>query len=259
MAEQMFNCRDVEGRLAPFVDGDESPDAIRAIQAHLNRCPPCREHAEEERAARQLIASCRDTLRGHAPEGLKARCACRPAARSWKLGAGSWKLGAGSWFGRLVPVSMAALVIAVAVVFAFGLNDRVQAFASGLALDHYKCFKVGDSMHPVEAAAVEQAWARDRGWPLRVAPTDGAEQLELVCVRRCLSTRGLTAHVMYRWRGQPLSVYVLPRAVAGQGTVDAMGNETAIWSGGGRTYAVMADGHPDGFAHIVSYVKERTR
>jgi anti-sigma factor RsiW len=266
MAEQMFTCREVEAHLAPFVDGAERPDVARVIQAHLGRCAPCREAAEHERAGRDLLVECRDQLRARAPEGLRERCACQPQAASgqppagsWKLGAGNWKLGAGSWFGRLVPVSMAAVLIAVAVVFVLGLNDRAQAFASGLALDHLKCFKVGDSEHPIEAMAAEQAWQHDRGWPLRVAPTDSREALELVCVRRCLSTGGITAHVMYRWHGQPLSVYVVPRDVADAGVFDPMGHQTAIWSAQGRTYAVMADGHPDGFDHIVSYVRDRTR
>jgi anti-sigma factor RsiW len=259
MAEQMFNCRDVEERLAPFVDGAERPDAIRAIQAHLNRCPPCREHAAEERVARSLIVESRNMLRGHAPERLRARCACQvpvPSSQSPVASLQSRVATRRTW----VPLSLAAsLLLGVAIVFGLGLNDRAQAFASGLALDHLKCFKIGDSVHPVEASSVERAWEENRGWPLRVARTDPGEQLELVSVRRCLSIHGLAAHVMYRWRGQPLSVYVLPRAVEDRNTVDAMGHETAIWSAGGRTYAVMANGHPDGFDHIVTYVKEHTR
>ena len=275
MGDQMFNCRDVEERLAPFVDGSEAPDARRAIEAHLQRCPPCREHAEHERAAAELLHANRATLCEKAPGTLRARCACQspgasrdqpagqtqPDAGSWTLGAGSWKLAAGSWnLRRWVPLSLAAsLLLAVAVVFVVSLNDRVEALATGLALDHAKCFRIGDSQHPADAAAVEQAWARDRGWPIRVAHSDTAEQLELVCVRRCISMDGLTAHVMYRWRGEPLSVYVLPHTVAESRLVDAIGHETAIWSDAGRTYAVMADGHPPDFDHIVSYVKDHTR
>ena len=265
MAEQLFTCRDVEEHLAPFVDGAERPDVSRAIQTHLGRCAPCRELAEHERAGRDLLAGCRMELRARAPEGLRERCRCQlPVASSQSTGSssellvGSRKLGVGRWRPWLLPLA-ASVLLTVAVVFALGLNDRVQAFASGLAMDHLKCFMVGDSEHPIEATAAEQAWQHDRGWQLQVAPTDDREQLELVCVRRCLSTGGITAHVMYRWHGQPLSVFVVPRAVADSRIMDPMGHKTAIWSIDGRTYAVMADGHPDGFDHIVSYVRDRTR
>ena len=257
MGEQMFNCRDVEEHLAPFVDGTEPPDARRAIEAHLGRCSPCRDLAEKERAGRELVHTNRRALCGQAPAGLRERCRRQSPAAGNRLPAGG--PATGGW-RTWAPVSLAAsLLLAVAVVFLFGVNDRVEALAAGLALDHVKCFKIGDSEHPADAALAEQAWERDRGWPIRVAHSDTAEQLELVCVRRCLSMDGLTAHVMYRWHGQPLSVYVLPHASEEARVVDAIGHETAIWSDGGRTYAVMADGHPAGFDRIVSYVKEHTR
>ena len=41
--------------------------------------------------------------------------------------------------------------------------------------------------------------------------------------------------------------------------MDKLGHETAIWSGGGRTYAVLADGRPPDFDHIVSYVKAHAK
>ena len=41
-----------------------------------------------------------------------------------------------------MPLSLAAtLVLAVAGVFVFGLNNRVEALAASLAVDHVKCFK----------------------------------------------------------------------------------------------------------------------
>jgi len=203
---------------------------------------------ESERAAYQLLRDSRERLRVAAPSALRDRCAAHQARRSRSL------------VRRWVPLSLAAtLVLAVAGVFLFGIDDRVQALATGLTLDHVKCFKIGDSEHAVDASTIEQTWERDRGWPIRVAQTDGAEQLQLVGVRRCLSSDGMTAHVMYRWHGQPLSVYVLPRATADDRVVDSMGHAEAIWSVNGRTYAVVADDHPAGFTHLVSYVKDHTR
>jgi hypothetical protein len=79
--------------------------------------------------------------------------------------------------------------------------------------------------------------------------------LKLVDVRRCLSSEGRVAHLMYMWRGEPLSVYVLPRALGRARTMDSMGHQTAIWSAHGRTYVVLATGHPQDFDRIVGYVK----
>src|SRR4029079_8029819 len=53
----------------------EAPPATRrAIDAHLDACPPCRDHAETEAAARDLVRSHRTSLRARAPEPLRARC-----------------------------------------------------------------------------------------------------------------------------------------------------------------------------------------
>ena len=159
-----------------------------------------------------------------------------------------------------MPLSLAAsLILAIGAVFLFGLNDGAAALAAGLAADHQRCFKTGDSEHAVDADAAEQGWQHDRGWAIHVAETDPAEQIQLVGVRRCISSDGTTAHVMYRWHGQPLSVYVLSRSRGEKGFVDSMGHEAAIWSQNGRTYAVLAEGHPAGFTHIVSYVRDHTR
>jgi hypothetical protein len=158
-----------------------------------------------------------------------------------------------------MPLSLAAtLLLAVATVFLFGLNQRVEALAAGLTLDHVKCFKVSALAAAVDAHDAGTSWQRSQGWPLRVAATAPAEELRLVDVRRCMSSEGRVAHLMYLWRGHPLSVYVLPRAFGRDRILDSMGHETAIWSANGRTYAVLATGHPEDFDHIVGYVKTHT-
>jgi hypothetical protein len=160
-----------------------------------------------------------------------------------------------------VPLSLAAtLVLAVAGVFLTGINSGVQALATGLALDHAKCFQFrGDTSKIVDADALDRKWEREQGWPIVLAPSAGDEQLRLLTVRRCLSTDGRVAHAMYLWRGEPLSVFVLPHATERERVLDTMGRETAIWSANGRTYAVLADGHPSDFEHIVNYVKTHAR
>lgn len=248
MAEDIRNCRDVEARLTPYVDGESGEEMRRAMDAHLTACPPCRGHAAAERGARELIRDHRTGLRPSAPGALRARCAAQGRSSSRAV------------LRRWVPLSLAAsLLLAAAGAIIFSVTSPVEALAAGLALDHMKCFRVCDTDHPMDASVVEAAWQKDEGWSIVVPRSEPAEQLELVNVRRCLSTDGLAAHLLYRWRGQPLSLYVMPRALDGDQIVEELGHQTAVWSDGGRTYAVVTPGHPDDFTDVVHYVRTHAR
>ena len=160
-----------------------------------------------------------------------------------------------------VPLSLAAtLVLAVAAVFLLGLNNPVEALATQLAVDHVKCFQFVPDHSTVDPGEAGQAWARTHGWPLRVPSSAPDRQLVLLDVRRCLSTDGITAHMLYRWRGEPLSVYVLNGVPAHKGfdvrTVDKLGQEEIMWSRGGRTYAVVARGRTADLEQVVKYVQQ---
>jgi putative zinc finger protein len=265
MDQSIRRCRDLDERLTPYVDGQAAPDERRAMDAHLAACPPCRDQAEAERAARDVIRERRGQLRCCAPEGLRARCGGlhREAGQTDSGFSSSVFHVSSSSMRRWVPLSLAAtIVLAVAGVFLTGINSGVQALATGLALDHAKCFQFkGDTSKIADAEVLDSKWEREQGWPIAVPPSAGDEQLRLLTVRRCLSTDGRVAHAMYLWRGEPLSVlvFVLPHATRRERVLDTIGHEAAIWSANGRTYAVLADGHPSGFSHIVNYVKTHAR
>jgi hypothetical protein len=144
-------------------------------------------------------------------------------------------------------------------VFLFGLNDRVEALAASLAVDHLKCFKVEGTDHASQPAVVERAWQQDQGWPITVPATDASAQLKLCEVRRCLTTDGRSAHLMYTWRGAPLSVYILQADTDGNRVLRKMGTEAAIWSANHRTYAVVAGDDSQNLTQIVDYMKARVR
>jgi hypothetical protein len=69
------------------------------------------------------------------------------------------------------------------------------------------------------------------------------------------------AHLLYRWRGQPLSVYVLNRRLEdahGPDTHDSitkLGEHVIIWSDRGRTYAVVAQRSLPELEQIAGYVR----
>jgi hypothetical protein len=68
---------------------------------------------------------------------------------------------------------------------------------------------------------------------------------------------------MYRWRGQPLSVFILPRALqsgpASKPIVDRFGHESIVWTDHGRTYVIVVRGHPSGMEPLVGYLKANTQ
>jgi hypothetical protein len=67
---------------------------------------------------------------------------------------------------------------------------------------------------------------------------------------------------MYRWRGAPLSVFVLNRAVRGRADgpaaeeiIPKLGEQSVIWTAAGRTYAVVGRGNPSDLQHLAAYVR----
>jgi hypothetical protein len=162
---------------------------------------------------------------------------------------------------RWAPLSLAAtLVLAIGGVFVFGLNDRVEALAASLTIDHVKCFKVsGGTPAHADPSVAARDWVQDQGWSVVVPKSEPAQQLTLVDVRRCFSSDGRAAHMMYRWRGAPLSLYVLPENIGRDRAVDRMGHEAVIWCANNRTYAIVAEGHPRDLTPVVDYMKANAR
>jgi anti-sigma factor RsiW len=250
----MPKCKEIEPLFAAYVDDEAAPADRTVVSAHLQACPPCRDRVASERAARDVLRARGVGLRPCASEALRTRCAAhRPAAVSGGL------LGRRTW----MPLSAAAvLVLAAAGVFIFGVGEGVEAFATQLAADHIACFQFPPD-RTVEAAVLERNWSSAQGWPLRVPPSSGDQQLELLGARRCRSSAGRVAHVMYRWRGQPLSMFVLnsrvdaaPEAASQFDSIDKLGAQTVIWSKRGRTYALVARAPTPDLLHVAGYIRQ---
>jgi anti-sigma factor RsiW len=252
----MNKCQELEPLLAPYVDGDAPEDTRGFVEAHLERCPQCRERVAGERAARRVLCARRDGLRSCASEHLRARCAAQRLGR-----AGFRAFRARTW----VPLSLAAtLVLAVAGAFVFGLNDNVGAVAAQLTLDHVRCFQLApERLTHVDAAVASRDWAASQGWTLQVPPSAPAAQLELLGVRRCVTTSGTTAHLLYKWHGEPLSVFVVPHTLRRHAEVDEIietfGHEAIVWSSANRTYVVLTHGRPADLTPVLGYMKTQAQ
>jgi hypothetical protein len=70
---------------------------------------------------------------------------------------------------------------------------------------------------------------------------------------------GLVAHVLYKWHGQPLSVFVVPHSVRAlhdqQELVEKFGHEAVVWAGNDRTYVLLARARPSELSPVVGYVR----
>ena len=254
----MGKCRDIEPQLTAYVDGEVDGVERETLETHLERCPPCRSRVATERVTHDLIASRRGELRGAAPEALRHRCAAQRLVAA----------GRRSLLDRrtIVQLSVAAtLVLAAALLLMLGWGSGVETYAAQLGDDHVQCFQVPPRAALADAAVLGQTWEAANGWPLKVVASSESEELQLLTVRRCGSSRGAVAHLLYRWHGEPLSVYVLNDSIVdaedasrnfhAHETVTKAGEQAMIWTSKGRTYAVVARGRPADLEHIAGYVR----
>ena len=256
----MSECREIEALFEPYVDGEAQPAESAAVEAHLRSCPQCRHQVADERSIREAFGRCRSSFRECASPELHRRCASQRVVTG--PGASVSTPAAPGFVRRTwVPLSMVAtLFLAVAGVFVYGLRDNAGALAAQLAVDHVKCFEFAPQPNVLpDARAVGRDWAAVRGWSIKVPETTPVEELQLLGARRCLSTLGATAHLMYKWHGHPLSVYVLNTHAANVGSdpriIERLGQEAIIWSKGDRTYAVVAKGRPSEIEQVARYVR----
>lgn len=254
----MNECRELEPFLAAYVDGEAAAADRARVDAHVAGCRCCRDRLAAQRTVCESFREQRVRLRSCASEHLKARCA-RAAAASGASAAGVRPRPSLGGVRRWVPLTAAATIfLAIAAVFGLGLNDKVQALAFQATADHAKCTRfVNMSKVAVDPVAAGDAWQNRFGWPIRV-PSSSAHDLELRAVRRCGVTDGLVAHVMYVWRGEPLSLFVLPSRVLEDAPAYArrFGHDSVMWSQNGRTYIMVAERRRDpGLDSVAAYVR----
>lgn len=256
----MTKCRDLDPLFAPYADGEAMPGDRASVESHLDRCPPCRENVAEQRTIRAAVAACRPTLRTLAPHQLRARCAAH--ARTVRRRRFTFtRVIQRPW----IPASVAAaLVIAVAAALIIGVNDKVEALTAQLTIDHVKCFQFApERLKHSDAATAAHDWAERQGWAIEIPASSSSEGLELLGVRRCATSNGRLAHVLYKWHGQPLSMFILPRSIRGvpdqRKFVENFGHEAVIWSGNDRTYVLLAHARSAELEPVLGYVRANAR
>jgi anti-sigma factor RsiW len=222
-----MRCRELEPLVVPFVDG-EIAEADRAhVDDHLKACPPCRSRIDAERAAREVVIAARDRLRDTAPRALRERCAGLCAARRHAR--------------RWVPLTLAAAASLFAALIWFGGTDAgTPVLAAQLTLDHVKCSKFNSRRVSGSPLQLATYWREQYGWPIRV-PADFDADVHLSGVRRCGSSDGSTAHIMYTHHGRPLSLFIARAGGRTPRVLGMLGHEAVVWSSDDRTYVLVGN------------------
>ena len=282
----MHNCDSLDPLVTPFVDG-ALPDADRrAVEDHLRKCPPCHSRVTAERAVHELLQARRSTLcRTTAPDALHLRCAeaAKRAEAAELQNVENQNLRTPNlrtrnprtpnlrtrtqnaerrtpnplFSARLGPMALAAsLVVVVGGAFVYQATDKsARVMAAELVADHAKCFAMNSALGTHQAASlVEQSMASSFNWQLHLPDTSRAE-LELVGARPCLYGEGRIAHIMYRHRGRPLSLFMLPETARAQEIVEVLGHEAAIWCANNRTFVLVSGEPRREVEQIASYVQ----
>ena len=239
----MIDCKTLDDFSAPYVDGELDAAARAVVDAHLSRCPPCRSRVEAEQAVRELIHARQSALcAGGASAALRARCAAARPAASSSPPAAAPIAARPSWRARFAPLALAAsLFLGVGGAFVYELTAQSsRVMAAELTADHLKCFGLNRVLGTHDSASdVEGSIASAFGLHLGLPERPEREGLELVGERPCLYGEGRVAHIMYRYNGRPVSVFMLPKTTRRNEILEVMGHEAAIWSAGGRTFVLI--------------------
>lgn len=252
-----MTCREVEDKLAAFVDGEDLT-TFAAIVAHLESCDACRASAHAQSVARTVLQARAAELSPLAPPGLRTRLlANQPQAASRKPQDLSWS-------GRLTAFATAAVVVLTlgAVLLPVTTIRSTALLAAQLALDHLKCFTIeGDADGaPITKAQAEATLKQEYDLTVGVPSSLPAEKLDLMAVRRCLYGDGRAAHVMYRLNGEPVSLFVIPDLARPPAELSLFGHDQMVWTAGGRTYMLVARaGLREPLARVAPYLRTEAK
>jgi anti-sigma factor RsiW len=109
-----------------------------------------------------------------------------------------------------------------------------------LTLDHLKSFALFEPRATqADPSAVASGLQANYGWQFDVPGSLPREHLTLLGARRCFSTDGQVAHVMYRHDGRPVSLFMMPRASRAAARVAVPGHVARIWSRAATTYVLL--------------------
>lgn len=255
-----MNCREIEDKLASYVDGAARAELGQAIKAHLETCDGCRQLAHAQTVARTVLKARAAQLSPVAPPGLRTRIIAnmppqQPAAPRSEGGLIWTRLSAFA-AAAIVVLTLGAVLLPVATI------RSTTVLAAQLALDHLKCFTIeGDADgEPIAKEQAEATLKQEFDLIVAVPPSLAAEKLELMAVRRCLYGDGRAAHLMYRLNGEPVSLFIVPGLTRPAAELSLFGHEQVVWTQGDRTYMLVArGGSRNELSRVASYLRNEAK
>ena len=252
----MTDCHHIDLLVTPYVDGDISTADAAVVDQHLRRCAACFSRVRAERAVQELMSARRPRLAADAPpSALRARCQA--------LAGSAAATGGSQWRARVMPLAVAAgLTLAVSGAVLYELTARsTRVMAAELTADHLKCFLVINTVLGThhDTASVERQMQSSFDWPMRLPEHPERADLELVGARPCLYPEGVVAHIMYRHRGHPVSLFMLPNRRRGEDMVDVMSHHAAMWTERGRTFVLITNEPRDEADHVAAFMHAALR
>jgi anti-sigma factor RsiW len=241
----MSSCASIDPLVTAYVDGEIAAEERALVDAHVQVCASCRSRIDAERAVSTLLRTRRPELCGAvAPDGLRARC--RPpagAAAVVPFPAPAPAAPSRAWRGRLPRLAVAAsLLLGLGGAALYRVTvGATQAIAAELTADHLKCFTLNGILpnHDTEEEA-ERFLRNSFNWSTDLPDHSDDTDLQLVGTRWCLYEHGRVAHVMYRHKGVPVSIFMLPGTTQERTLTRALGHDAVVWSEGTRTFVLIA-------------------
>jgi anti-sigma factor RsiW len=252
----MSDCQRTIDRLASYVDRLLPPDEHAAVDRHLKACPPCRQIAAREQGGHAVLRQEAARLRSEPlPPGLRTRCEAvfreHAASRSARA-----RTLLTDWRSTLVPTVLGAifLVFFASALLSIATRRSDAVLAAQLTADHSKCFLMSGAGASSDARDVERMLAERFGWNIHVPPSSPADGVELIGARRCLYADGLIPHVMYRVKGQDLSLYVLNGVTRKASDLVTLGHRSRIWTRNEKTYVLVSSTRAEGLPDATRYM-----
>jgi anti-sigma factor RsiW len=256
----MPSCASIDPLVTPYIDGELGGAERAAVEQHIRFCPPCRSRIQAEQSVCRLLRTRQPELTAQrAPEQLHLRCrAVRASQPTGSARAGSsWR-----WIGR-TPSLAAAAVLLLAAGGAIGYRatfGATQAIAAELTADHIKCLMLNAVMRTHDSVEdVEADLQSGFGWTARLPEHPEQADLELVGSRPCLYEHGKIAHIMYRHKGVPVSIFMLPATQERDGFLESLGHDAVVWSDAERTYVLIARAPRADVERVASFVQASLR
>jgi anti-sigma factor RsiW len=247
---RMTCCREVHRLVTPYVDAEASSSEQDAVERHIRRCPACQRRVAAERTAREALKRhCHSALveGPAAPAALRAKLASLPPeaaiiGRTWR---------------QLALAAVLVLACGLALL-AILTQSSTTVLAAQLAADHIKCFFTTADRGGLDPARVGELLRARYGLDVPVPPGSPVISLRLVGVRRCLSAEGRTAHLLYSWKGESVSLYTVPGDNRSAATVRVFGHDARVWSRHNRTYVLVSQASAGDLGPVVAHMQRAT-